>query len=491
MNLFNNPCKRQGYSRLFFTFVLFSFRLFGGEVSLGLPAPSQPLILQVKNREIVVNGKGSQVFEIVQPNGIQGLSLQKGERFYVIVENQIDKPTGIHWHGLILPNNQDGVPFVTQPAIEPGGKYTYNFPLIQSGTFWMHAHYGLQEQLLLTAPLILHEPTPKNSNQQEVVMFLSDFTFRNPLDIFKELQSKGSAKMSHAMSNDKKMTMNRDLNDVKYDAFLTNWRTLSDPDIIEVAPEKEIRLRIINGSSSTNFFIHLGKLRGEAIAIDGSDIHPLSGSQFEIAVAQRIDILIKLPVGSGVYPIMAQGEGLDMQTGLVLATPNAKIPRFKEKAEQRMGAISYKQEFLLRAKNPLPKKGINRQLILNLNGNMAKYIWMLNGKAWPHNEPLFVKEGERVELIFVNQTSMAHPMHLHGHFFQITEIDGQSLEGALRDTMLVLPKSTVKVQFDADNPGNWPLHCHNLYHQYAGMMTTLNYEGFKGPVFSTAEREHE
>jgi FtsP/CotA-like multicopper oxidase with cupredoxin domain len=472
------------YLKFFFTFILFSFSLF----SEGRPASSQPLILQVKNRDIVVNGKTSRVFQIVQPNGTQSLSLQKGEQFYVSVENQIDKPTGIHWHGLILPNNQDGVPFVTQPAIPPGEKYLYNFPLIQSGTFWMHAHYGLQEQLLLSAPLILHETTTRNSNQQEVVMFLSDFTFRNPIDIFNELQSEGSVIMSHEMSNEQQMNMNRDLNDVKYDAFLTNWRTLSDPTIIEVAPEKDIRLRIINGSSSTNFFILLGKLTGEAIAIDGSDIHPLKGSQFEVGTAQRIDILIKLPPNSGVYPIIAQGEGLDMQTGLILAMPTSKVPQFQEKAERPMGACSYKQEFFLKAKNPLPKKSVDRQLILNLNGNMTKYIWTLNGKAWPNNEPLFVKEGERVELIFVNQTSMAHPMHLHGHFFQVTEIDGQPLEGALRDTMLVLPKSIVKVQFDANNPGNWPLHCHNLYHQYAGMMTTLNYEGFKGPTFSKEDR---
>ncbi len=486
----------------------------------GQPVPtesSKPLILQVKKRELFVNGKKSTfpIFQIAQLNGIQGLSLKKGDRFYVILENHMDQPTGVHWHGILLPNSQDGVPFVTQPAIPPGGKYTYDFPIIQSGTYWMHAHYGLQEQQLVTAPLILHDPNDVNANQQEIVMFLSDFTFQNPLDIFKELRNQGSKvkapqdsenhQMMHmsAAQESKKMIempqnemkhmnmMKMDLNDVKYDAFLTNWRTLSDPDIIEVTPEKEVRLRIINGSSSTNFFILLGKLKGEAIAIDGADITPFSGTQFELAVAQRIDIRIKIPQGKSVYPILAQGEGLEMQTGLILATPGAQIPALKEKASQAMGAMSYTQEFLLKAKDPLIKKEINRKLTLNLEGNMAKYVWLLNGKAWPYNEPLMVKEGERVEISFVNRTMMAHPMHLHGHYFQITEINGQPLNGALRDTVLVLPHSTVKVQFDADNPGNWPLHCHNLYHQYAGMMTTLNYEGFKGPDFTIEERMHE
>ena len=120
---------------------------------------SVPIILQVKDREIVVNGRKSQVFTITQTNGVQGLFLKKGDLFNVILENHINQPTGVHWHGILLPNNQDGVPFVTQPPIPPGGKYAYQFPLIQSGTYWMHAHYGLEEQKLLTAPLILYDPS--------------------------------------------------------------------------------------------------------------------------------------------------------------------------------------------------------------------------------------------------------------------------------------------------------------------------------------------
>lgn len=443
--------------------------------------------LHVKNREITVNGKKAQMFEIAQPDGRQGLFLQKGDFFDVIVENQIDQPTGIHWHGLILPNSQDGVPFVTQPPIPPREKYSYHFPLVQSGTFWMHSHYGLQEQKLLAAPLILRDSNDKNTHLQDIILFLSDFSFRNPQDIFKELRSTGMQKMHEHHSSQMKKS---DLNDVQYDAFLTNWRTLADPEVVIVAPEKEVRLRIINGASSSNFFIQLGTLKGEVIATDGADSFPLLDSQFELGVAQRLDLRIKIPQ-RGVYPILAQGEGEEMRTGLILATEGMPIQAIKEKADHPMGAISYRQEFLLKAKVPLPKKTIHRRLMVNLEGNMEKYIWTINGKAWPNHDPLMVKEGERVELVFVNHTSMSHPMHLHGHVFQVTEINGQPLEGALRDTILVLPHSTVKVQFDAMNPGYWPLHCHNLYHQYAGMMTTLNYIDFKGPVFSKSEMEQE
>lgn len=453
-------------------------------------AQADPITLQVKNRVIIVNGKKSQVYEIAQTNGMQGLFLQKGEVFDVILENEIGQPTGVHWHGLLLPNDQDGVPFVTQSPIPSGEKYAYKFPLIQSGTFWMHAHYGLQEQKLLTAPLILRDPNEKQV-YQEIVMFLSDFSFRDPKDIFKELKNRGKEKMSDQNHDNKKMMMKADLNDVKYDAFLTNWRTLSDPEVVTVNPEKVVRLRIINGSSSSNFFIQLGKLKGEVIATDGSECLPLADSQFELGIAQRLDILIKIPAGDGVYPIFAQGEGLQMRTGILLATSNAKIPVITEKADQSMGALSYRQEFLLKAKTSLSEREVNRRLVVNLDGDMTKYIWTINEKAWPDHEPLMVKEGERVELVLINHTSMSHPMHLHGHVFQVKEINGRPLLGALRDTVMVLPQSTVKVQFDATHPGNWPFHCHNLYHQYAGMMTTLNYIGFKGPVFSKSAIAHE
>jgi FtsP/CotA-like multicopper oxidase with cupredoxin domain len=477
MNVYKKSCQMLFKWQFFFALILF------GAI---VPSHPAPIILQVKNREITVNGKSAQMYEISQPNGMQGLAMQKGDLFDVIVENQIDQPTGIHWHGLLLPNDKDGVPYVTQFPIPPGGRYAYRFPLIQSGTFWMHAHYGLQEQKLLAAPLILHDPNVKNTSQQEVVMFLSDFTFRDPLEIFNELRNGGSKEMkemSSSVNSDRKMAMNVDLNDVKYDAFLTNWRTLSNPEVVAIVPLKEIRLRVINGSSSTNFFILLGKLKGEVIATDGSDCIPLIDSQFELAVAQRLDIRIKIPSGENAYPILAQVEGSDMQTGLILATVGAQIPSIKERAEKPMEAISYRQELLLRGKYPLPKKETNRRLIVNLDGNMDKYIWTINGKAYPNYEPLIVKQGERVELVFINRSFMSHPMHLHGHVFQVTEINNQPLEGALRDTLLVLPKSTAKVQFDANSPGNWPFHCHNLYHQYGGMLTTLNYAGFNGPVF--------
>lgn len=444
---------------------------------LFLSINSSPIILQAKFREITVNGKKSLQYEIRQEGGGPGLTLKKGEPFNVIIENHLDVPTGIHWHGLILPNSQDGVPFVTQPPIPPQGKYPYNFLITQAGTFWMHSHYGLEEQKLLAAPLILLEPY--STDEENVLMFLSDFTFKDPQEIFDELKRGGlkNAKFEEGMKPD--------LNDVQYDAFLANWKTLSDPDQILIEPGKEIRLRLINGSSSSNFFIDLGELVGEAIAVDGSEIEPYSASQFELPLANRLDLRIKIPKNGEpkAYPILAQGEGLKLRTGIILSTKGSKIPEIQEKADLAEWAMSYTNEKTLKAQKSLSPKKIDRKLLVTLDGDMKRYIWMLNGKVWREHTPLIVKEGERVEIEFLNKTMMSHPMHLHGHVFQITEIEGVPLKGAMRDTILVLPKSSVKIQFDATNPGIWPLHCHNLYHLEAGMMTTLNYEGFKEPNF--------
>ena len=118
----------------------------------------------------------------------------------------------------------------------------------------------------------------------------------------------------------------------------------------------------------------------------------------------------------------------------------------------------------------------DRTLALDLTGSMASYVWTLNGKRYGEDTPLGVKAGERVEIVMRNLTGMSDPMHLRGHLFQVVAIDGERFGGAARDTVLVPPKRSVTIAFDADNPGRWAFHCYNLYHMEAGMMTTLRYE---------------
>ena len=447
-----------------------------GQISF---AASAPTILEIKNKTIEVNGKSKMVYTIEQPDGTWGYYGTKGQDFNVIVKNETDVPTGIHWHGLILPNAMDGVPGVTQAAIPPGGEYRYEYPLVQAGTYWMHSHMGLQIQDLMEAPFIISDPNdPYNKDQQVVIMF-QDFTFKNPDAVFKELQSGAAMSGMNNMSQKHGAMQNMndskpDLNDVQYDAFLTNYQTLQNPEIVKVQAGKTVRLRFINGAAGSNFWINVGDLKGTVIAFDGENIKPFSGKNFELAIGQRIDILVTIPKSGGAFPILGQVEGLTQQTGLILATPGATVPKISGTAQNAAPALNYQQELQMKSENPLPQKPIAQVITLNLTGDMQKYIWMINGQAWPNVTPIQLKEGERVEFIFNNQSNMAHPMHLHGHVFELVSINQQKItDGALHDTILVLPHTQVKVIFDADYPGKWMLHCHMAYHQEAGMMTIV------------------
>lgn len=447
-------------------------------LSLFFCLPDQELTsveLSIIEKNIQINGKEAKVLALAQPDGTLGLTAKKGQAFNVLLKNTMQVPTSIHWHGLILPNSQDGVAFITQMPLYPNQSYYYHFPILQAGTFWMHSHFGLQEQKLLSAPLILYGAYDARIADQEVVVFLADFSFTDPSDIFQNLRCKCKNKME--MSSSKKMAM-QDIVEVDYDAFLTNYRTLENPEIVEVQPGNKVRLRIINGASATNFFLFLGSLKGEAIAVDGNRIEPLQDSIFELAVAQRIDILVKIPEKGGVFPILAQGEGTNKQTGLILTTQEAKPTALSETASNQVGAFTNQQESRLRALTPLSKKAVDQRVVVELGGDMAKYVWTLNGQAWPEVTPIVVEKGQRVEIVFKNSTTMSHPMHLHGHVFQVTEIDGKPLGGAMRDTVLVMPNSSLSIQFDADNPGVWPLHCHILYHLEAGMLTVVRYKDY-------------
>lgn len=446
--------------------------------------------LKIIETEIEIQGKAARVFDIIPEDGDGSRIIQKeeGECFNLIVENQTSFPTGLHWHGLILPNSEDGVPYITQPPILPGKSYSYNFNIVQSGTYFAHSHFGLQEQQLMTIPLILL-PKKKSSNR-EIILFLEDFTFQSIEEVWQNLR-KDYVEMVQKTNNQswippfmspKGMHMPMDLNDVHYDAYLTNRKVLEDPDVYLVEPGEKIRLRLINSGTSTGFHIFLGDLEGELIAVDGNPIKSIFFHDFPLATAQRTDVYVTIPKEGGAFPILAQGQGTNLQTGLILKTKEAPMPSLSSRAKTTIGPITNSFENELRAVNPLKARKVDRKLLVELEGNMKYYVWAINNRVWPANQPLRVKEGERVEIEFINKTGMSHPMHLHGHIFQVTEIDNKRFNGALRDTVLVMPNQSVKVEFDATNPGIWPLHCHIAYHHWAGMFTVILYDGFT-PLF--------
>jgi len=472
-----------------------------------------PLTLNVDSRTLEVLGKPAKVYSILQPDGAQGLIARTGDRFSARLQNRLEEATALHWHGQTPPNAMDGVPGLTQDPIAAGAGFDYDFPL-RPGTHWMHSHQGLQEQRLMAAPMVAVEDP--SADEQNVVVLLHDFSFADPVEQLAKLT--GMSPMDHAaMHHDGQMPANSGMdmggmdqammhqmhmtgmndgmpmehgahghqmtmgmnmshaNDLDYDAYLANDRTLLDPQVTRVTAGSRVRLRIINGATTTAFTIELPGLLAQAVTVDGTPIRPVPGSRFPLAMGQRLDVLVEIPKAGGVWPVLARREDDREQTGVILATKDAVVRKIPLKSAKKGPLMSLDFESRLTALTPLAERTAERRHILSLEGSMMGYRWSLNGKTFGQHTPVEVRQGERVELTFMNHSDMMHPMHLHGHAFQVVGIGNRRLSGAVRDTVIVPSMSSLTVALDADNPGEWVLHCHNLFHMAAGMMTTLKY----------------
>lgn len=442
-------------------------------------------LLSIARRTIEVNGKPASVFRLGQADGTPGLRFTAGDAFDVLLKNETAESTIVHWHGLTPPWQSDGVAGAPLAPLEGGKDRSFNFPVGQPGTFWMHAH-TLQEQLLLAAPLIVADPADASRDEQEIVVLLHDFSFKAPEELLADLTGTGgmsgmnmgggsdmggmdmpSSPMSVQMSSG---GMTTDLNDIEYDAYLANDRTLDDPEVFKVERGGSVRLRIINGATATAFTIDLGSLTGDLIAVDGQDIAPVSGSRFPMTMGQRLDIRLKMPSEPTAFPILALREGAPQRTGFVLALAGATVAKLPTEGAAAGPVLDLSLEASLRAVGPLLARAADKQFRLALVGDMAAYKWGIETDV-----PLVVDKGDRVEVTMTNTTMMAHPMHLHGHHFQVVAIDGHRIAGAVRDTVLVPPMRSVTIAVDAGNPGQWAFHCHHLYHMAAGMMSTFAY----------------
>ncbi len=455
-----------------------------------LPAPAHaqghstgmgPARLTVGRRIIEVNGKPATVFGIHQADGTAGLLLDAGLWFHVELDNQAGEPTILHWHGQTPPPDQDGVVETGYASlIAPGESWTYTFAP-RSGTHWMHSHHGLQEQMLLAAPLIVRAEEDRRADVQDAIIILHDFSFRDPAEILAGLTgstppNRAGAMAGHETDMDSmdRRGVAEDLNDIAYDAFLANDRTLDDPLVVRTEREGRVRLRLINGATSTAFWIDLGVLEGTVIAVDGDAVEPVVDRHFPIAQGQRLDIMIRLP-SAGAFPVLALREGGQERTGIILASPGAAVTKIANKVDVAAPAADLSLERRLVSTLPRAMRQPDITHRIALTGQMRPYVWSIDDRTWSNHQPLRIRQGQRVVLEMANRSRMAHPMHLHGHHFQVIGIDGSIVHGAMRDTVLVPAGSTVTVAFDADNPGRWLLHCHNLFHMATGMMTEIAY----------------
>ena len=296
-------------------------------------AQGAPLTLSATKRTLDIDGRAATVYGLVNGTGGTGLILDPGQRFTVDLTNALDAETLIHWHGQIPPNAQDGVPGMPAPLLKPGETRSYDFAA-KPGTHWMHSLVPLQEMALLAAPLIVRSEADAKADRQEVVMLLHDFSFKSPEEVMAQITGgatmsgmamggtpktdgamsgmdmskttggtsgmdmskmdmSGTAKADGSMGGMSGMAM--DLNDYDFDAYLTNDRTLSDPEVVKVEAGGRVRLRIINGSAATVYWIDTGATEARLIAVDGHDVKPVAGSRFGLAMGQRLDIEVDVP----------------------------------------------------------------------------------------------------------------------------------------------------------------------------------------------------
>jgi FtsP/CotA-like multicopper oxidase with cupredoxin domain len=434
--------------------------------------------LQIVSRILDVKGKPAQVYGIMDQHGKSGLEMSYDELFSVTLENHLAEDSLVHWHGLTPPVQFDGTPMLSGPALRPGESKAYEFSNSRVGTHWMHSHLGLQSQKLLAAPLIVRETGVPLVDEQEHVVLIHDFTFRDPAEILAELQGGGGGHGGHDMAkmDESAIAQPAMANDVVFDAILANDRTLDDPEIVQAEKAGRFRLRLINASAATNLWIELGEIEGELIAVDGNAVYPVKAKRFALAVAQRADIRLSLPPGAGAFPIIFQAEGAALRGGIILRAGAGAVGKLSDQGEA--GALlDFSLERTLKSVAVLRDEPVSRVEVLTLTGGGTDYVWGLNGKTSMHDVLFNVRDGERMDVVIHNVTAMAHPMHLHGHYFKVVGLDGTVIDGALRDTIHVPAGSRATIRFDADNPGSWAFHCHHLYHQNSGMMGAIAYVG--------------
>ncbi|MFJ5862023.1 multicopper oxidase family protein [Pseudarthrobacter sp. NPDC092439] len=399
-----------------------------------------------------------------------------GDRLEVTLRNRLPEPTSVHWHGLALANSQDGVEKLTQEATAAGSSFNYGFRLAHPGTYWYHSHMELQRERALYGALIVDDPDEAKDYDHEWVILLDDWldgVTGTPEEVLAELsQGRGSMMQGgHMAMGPASPFLGGDAGDVRYPLHLFNGRAPADPDILAAKPGDRVRLRIINAAGDTAYRVGAPGVRLTVTHTDGFPVEPKEADAVVLGMGERIDALLTVPAGW--TPLMALPEG---KTGLALGRIRAGTGQEPVPAAlpSRINGEVFDGGRLTSAPSVrLPRKPVTVRHAVRLTGSMMGYNWGINGRRFaldsPYDGALAVRQGDRVQLDFINPSMMWHPMHLHGHTFQIGE------SGARKDTVIVRPGSAVSVLFDADNPGQWLYHCHNAYHAASGMMGVLSY----------------
>jgi FtsP/CotA-like multicopper oxidase with cupredoxin domain len=489
--------------------------------------PSGPLVeYDLYITEQTVSPAGKPVRGLTINGGIPGptLRFREGDYARIRVHNQLkNEETSTHWHGLLLPNEQDGVPHITTPPIPPGKTHTFEFQMRHSGTYWYHSHTHLQEQSGIYGSIVV---TPRGGEpvkaDREQVILLSDWTNIDPHEVQRMLM-RGSDYFGLMRRNSQSILgaakqgmlkdyfvrewgrmMPMDVSDVGYHAFLINGQRSIH---LDGKPGERVRLRVINASAATYFYLQSSAGPMTIVAADGPPVQPVPVDRLFIAIAETYDVIITIP-RSGQYEFRAttqDGSGhASAFFGSGTLTPASDPPRpnlyqmdealnlaLEEKEDDPRAALNLPRPAspyrILRSTQDttLPKKLPRRKITLNLTGDMNRYIWSFDGKTIAQDPYVMIKKGEIIELELINDTMMHHPIHLHGHFFRL--LMGQGARSPLKHTVDVPPMTSRTVEFEANEEKDWMFHCHILYHMMSGMARVFRYEdSTPGPTHTTS-----
>ncbi|MGG8381549.1 multicopper oxidase family protein [Bacillus sp. R-CC1] len=446
------------------------------------------------------------------------IRVKKGEKVKVTLKNELSAPVSIHWHGYPVPNNMDGIPGVTQDAVEPGKSFTYEFEANVPGTYWYHSHQDSVNQLDrgLYGALIV-EDTKEKYDKDYTLMLDEWVTDKEEMNKqLKEMtkgqignKSKGNENeeknddkngMAHSgmdMGSDQKDSGNMagmDHGNMKmeghdmsmYDLFTINGKSGDLVVPLKVNKGDKVRLRLVNaGYLSHDIHVHGHDIK--VIATDGQPINDpkvIKDKVISIAPGERYDIEFtanktgkwyvedhsKNKGAKGMKAVIEYDGSKEMKDK---ADEKEKLPKvdIMKYGTKKLGSFPLNQEYTAT---------YNMDLNTQMNGN--EMVYTINGKVFPDIDPIQVKKGDLVKVKLVNRSKMDdHPMHLHGHFFQVLSKDGKPIEGSpiVKDTLNLRPGEEYEVAFAADNPGEWMFHCHDLHHASAGMVTEVNYTDYE------------
>ena len=538
-------------------------------IAASLPTVSgTDISLRIAHQMMTIDGKQSHAIGINGTVPAPLIRLREGTNVRLSVTNNLDEDSSIHWHGLLVPFQFDGVPGISFPGIAPRSTFVYEFPIVQSGTYWYHSHSGLQEQLGHYGPIVI-DPAGVDPIvfDREHVIVLSDHSSLHPHMIFKKL------KQQAGYFNEQKQTLAgllrgedqplserlmwggmrmdpTDISDVTGSTYtyLVNGHGPQDNWTALFKPGERVRLRFINASAMTNFNVRIPGLEMTIVQADGHNVRPVATDEFQIAIAETYDVIIT-PTEDRAYTLV--GEAVD-RSGMARATLSprpgmaALVPPLRKRPAVTMkdmgmdmsgggamagmdmqnmvgmdhGAMGHDMAGMsMRDGNNAPQvkmgpgvqtispmavdstgepgqglenaghrvltyrdlisatpnpdtRAPGRAMEIHLTANMERYMWSLDGEKLSEvKAPIPFLKDERVRVTLVNDTMMAHPIHLHGHFFEL--VTGHGDHAPRKHTVNVLPGGKATFDVTTDAVGDWAFHCHMLYHMHGGMMQVV------------------